>query len=92
MGALQTAFAPPHTRKRSIGSLGAATGRVGHSWGTPRTHPGYTVEPCPKCGYPEADGGYCPDCGASCPRPGTRGGQPLYPPGTRHGRPSGGIR
>jgi hypothetical protein len=21
------------------------------------------VEPCPKCGYGYADGGYCPECG-----------------------------
>ena len=30
------------------------------------------IEPCPKCGFAYADGGYCPDCGwtrwnANCP-------------------------
>ena len=33
---------------------------------TPRIH-GDTrqpiIEPCPKCGFAYADGGYCPDCG-----------------------------
>lgn len=28
-----------------------------------RGHPSYIIEPCPKCDFPEADGGYCPDCG-----------------------------
>lgn len=26
-------------------------------------HPATRVESCPNCGFPEADGGYCPECG-----------------------------
>ena len=28
-------------------------------WSVPRAHPSFVIEPCPNCGYPEADGGYC---------------------------------
>lgn len=34
---------------------------------TPLTHPQYSIEQCPNCEFPEADGGYCPDCGWSKP-------------------------
>ena len=44
------------------------------------------VEPCPKCSFPEADGGYCAACGWSLPRPGTPGGWPIHPAGTVAGR------
>ena len=29
------------------------------------SHPTYAIEPCPReeCGFPEADGGFCPECG-----------------------------
>lgn len=32
-----------------------------------RDHPTYSIEPCPACQWPEADGGYCPACGWSAP-------------------------
>jgi hypothetical protein len=32
-------------------------------WTTKLVHPTYSIEPCPNCDFPEADGGYCPDCG-----------------------------
>lgn len=32
-------------------------------WGTALTHPSYSIEECPSCGFPESDGGYCPECG-----------------------------
>jgi len=32
-------------------------------WSVPLAHPSYSIEPCPNCQYPEADGGYCPECG-----------------------------
>ena len=35
-------------------------------------HPTYTIEPCPRCGYPEADGGYCPECGTTTHRKGCK--------------------
>lgn len=31
-------------------------------WRTRLSHPTSVVEPCPACGFPEADGGYCPEC------------------------------
>jgi hypothetical protein len=34
---------------------------------TPLAHPSYSIEPCPNCRFPEADGGYCPECGWSLP-------------------------
>jgi hypothetical protein len=30
-------------------------------------HPTYSIEQCPNCEFPEADGGYCPECGWSKP-------------------------
>jgi methionyl-tRNA synthetase len=30
---------------------------------TKLAHPTYVIEECPSCGFPEADGGYCPECG-----------------------------
>ena len=32
-------------------------------YGTKLAHPQYVIEVCPNCDFPEADGGYCPDCG-----------------------------
>lgn len=32
-------------------------------WVTKLMHPSYIVEWCPVCGFPEADGGYCAECG-----------------------------
>ena len=32
-------------------------------WTVQPAHPGYVIEPCPKCGFPEADGGHCSECG-----------------------------
>jgi len=34
-------------------------------WGTRLSHPTFSVETCPNCAFPEADGGYCPECGWS---------------------------
>jgi predicted nucleic acid-binding Zn ribbon protein len=64
--------APPKVRRYSV----------------PFTHPGWSVEPCPKCGFPESDGGACEDCGWTLPRPGTPGGWTLHPAGTVHGSSS----
>jgi methionyl-tRNA synthetase len=33
------------------------------TWTTRLAHPGYVVEPCPNCEFPEADGGFCEECG-----------------------------
>lgn len=35
-------------------------------------HPAFSIEACPNCEFPEADGGYCENCGwtkyePSCP-------------------------
>lgn len=38
-------------------------------YATPLAHPSYSIEPCPACGFPEADGGYCAECGWSLPHP-----------------------
>ena len=32
-------------------------------WSARLAHPTYSIEPCPNCEFPEADGGYCEDCG-----------------------------
>jgi hypothetical protein len=37
------------------------------TWSVPLAHPTYVIDPCPNCDYPEADGGYCPECGWSRP-------------------------
>lgn len=36
-------------------------------WTVPLGHPSYVIERCPNpaCGYPEADGGHCPECGTT---------------------------
>ncbi len=47
--------------------------------------PEWGIEPCPRCRYPSADGGYCPACGWSLPRPGTPGGWALHPAGSLSG-------
>ena len=31
-------------------------------WRTKLVHPSYSIEQCPKCRFPEADGGYCNEC------------------------------
>jgi len=36
-------------------------------WSTKLAHPTYVIEPCPRCTFPEADGGYCAECGWSAP-------------------------
>jgi len=33
------------------------------SYHTKLAHPGYSIEPCPACGFPEADGASCDECG-----------------------------
>ena len=48
-------------------------------------HPSFVVEPCPACAFPEAGGGYCPDCGWTLPPPGTPGGWTLHPAGSVSG-------
>jgi hypothetical protein len=55
------------------------------TYGTTLTHSGYSVEQCPQCNFPEADGGACAACGWTLPRPGRPGGWPLHPAGTVHG-------
>ena len=69
--------------KRAQAGLGAPP--PVKSYGTALAHPTYNVERCPRCDFPEADGGYCPSCGWSLPRPGTPGGWPLHPAGSLHG-------
>ena len=49
-------------------------------YNTKLAHPQYIIEPCPNCQFPEADGGYCPDCGWSAPLPA------LLPANSVHGR------
>jgi hypothetical protein len=36
-------------------------------YSTKLAHPQYSIEPCPNCLFPEADGGHCPDCGWTRP-------------------------
>jgi len=41
-------------------------------WGVKLAHPAFSIEACPNCEFPEADGGYCENCGwtkyePSCP-------------------------
>lgn len=40
-------------------------------WVTKLTHPTYQLiaDICPQCGFPEAEGGYCEECGWSLPHP-----------------------
>lgn len=38
-------------------------------WNVPLAHPSYSIEQCPNCEFPEADGGYCENCGWSLPHP-----------------------
>ena len=33
------------------------------AWAVPLVHAAYSIEPCPVCGFPEADGGHCEACG-----------------------------
>jgi ribosomal protein L32 len=76
-------FCGSRCKQRSYAGLGAAP--VVRRYSVPLTHPGWSVEACPKCGYPEADGGACADCGWTLPRPGRPGGWTLHPAGTLHG-------
>lgn len=34
-------------------------------WRTKLAHPTYIIESCTNCGFPEADGGYCEECGTT---------------------------
>ncbi len=36
-------------------------------YSTKLAHSQYSIEPCPNCLFPEADGGYCPECGWTRP-------------------------
>ncbi len=36
-------------------------------YSTKLAHPQYSIEPCPNCFFPEADGGHCPECGWTRP-------------------------
>lgn len=40
-------------------------------WTTKLAHPGWALaaDQCPNCGFPEAEGGYCPECGWTLPHP-----------------------
>lgn len=59
--------ASSRTRKSKAGAGPATTAPAKPTWAgdLKLAHPTYVVEPCtnPTCGYPEADGGYCPACG-----------------------------
>ena len=48
-------------------------------WTVPLCHRSYSIEPCPRCGFPEADGGHCEECGWSLPLPSGLGGKPEAP-------------
>ena len=77
-------FCDKRCTKRAARGM-APAGRRATRYTVALSHPTYSVEPCPKCGHPEADGGACADCGWTLPRPGTPGGWPLHPAGTVHG-------
>lgn len=51
------------TRCRVRAQRGMPAPTQARAYGARLAHPGYVVEPCPACGYPEADGGWCADCG-----------------------------
>lgn len=80
-------FCDKRCQKRAERGMPAAGPRRA-AWTVPLAHPSWSVEPCPKCEFPEADGGACANCGWTLPRPGTSGGWTLHPAGTVHGRPS----
>ena len=50
---------------------GASAPRPRRKFTTKLTHPTFSVEWCPReeCGFPEAEGGYCPECGWMRPIP-----------------------
>jgi hypothetical protein len=79
-----TKFCDSRCRKRAKRGMAPAEKPV-RRYSTPLAHPTYCVEPCPRCGFPEADGGACKDCGWMLPWPGTPGGWALHPAGTMHG-------
>jgi hypothetical protein len=77
-------FCSGRCQKRSErGMPPAGPRKASHS--VPLAHPSYSIERCPRCDFPEADGGACANCGWTLPRPGTRGGWTLHPAGTIHG-------
>ena len=78
-----TIYCTPRCAKRA--SRGMAPAPKVRTYGTTLAHPGYSVERCPRCDFPEADGGYCAACGWTLPRPGTPGGWTLHPAGSVHG-------
>jgi hypothetical protein len=63
-------------RKRAARGLPAQA--QAKAYGSKLSHDSYIIEPCPACGFPEADGGYCPDCGWTAPRV-------VHPYGSLHG-------
>jgi hypothetical protein len=54
--------AKPGTGKRAKAALDEVR-KKRKGWATKLVHPTYSIEPCPNCDFPEADGGYCPECG-----------------------------
>jgi hypothetical protein len=40
-------------------------------WRTKLAHPSFQIvgDECPNCGFPEAEGGYCEECGWTLPPP-----------------------
>lgn len=40
-------------------------------WDVKLAHPGWALlaDQCPNCKFPEAEGGYCPNCGWTRPHP-----------------------
>lgn len=39
----------------------------GQAWTAHLSHPTWSIEKCPKCGFPEAEGGFCPNCHWTAP-------------------------
>ena len=54
-------YCSPAHRMRVVRGLPVETKRK--TWSVPLTHSAYVIEPCPACGFPEADGGHCEACG-----------------------------
>ncbi len=63
-------------RKRAARGLPVETAK--RTYAVPLVHGGYCVSPCPRCSYPEGDGGHCPECGWTAT-------SPVYEAGSLHG-------
>jgi hypothetical protein len=83
-----TRYCDDRCKKRSQRGMPAVAPRRAR-WTVPLAHPQYSVERCPGCDFPEADGGACGNCGWTLPRPGTVGGRSLHPAGSLSGPTDG---